>query len=69
MRIKELTLEKIKDLGAEDLLLAHDYINSLKKINKQTKDTNQKAKEVRELLATVLGSFSEDILSMRDERI
>ena len=71
MKMKDKTIKELEGLKPDDLLKIYDLILSLKRdLNKKTKEeTTPPYMKVREALKSCKGSLSEDILSLREDRV
>ena len=71
MKIRDKTIKELEGLKPDDLLKVYDLIVSLKRDfdKKLMGETVPPYVRVREALKSCKGSLSEDILSMREDRM
>ena len=71
MKMKDKTIKELEGLKPDDLLKVYDLVLSLKRdLDKKAKgETTPPYVRVREALKSCKGSLSEDILSLREDRV
>ncbi|MBC8525733.1 MAG: hypothetical protein ISS28_01945 [Candidatus Cloacimonetes bacterium] len=71
MKIKEKTIQEIKNLDADNLMFIYEIILSIKNRKKlfRSVDVSSAYKRVRELLKDLKGSLSDDIILDREDRV
>jgi len=70
MRVKERLIKEIQDLPPEDVMNVYELVLDLKKQKRSPyRDKKPAYLEVQEILQNCIGSLSEDISLMREDRL